>query len=136
MVSQDVVLRDVLWAWDRADGPAIELVDLMARFALDRGFSVVVEGIMHPDRYGAMLTRLVRDHTGPTHAYLWDLTFEETLRRHGTRDLASEFGEPEMREWWYGTARVPGLDERLVGPGVTLEAAVRRVEEDCGWEPG
>ena len=81
-------------------------MDLMTRHSLDAGFSVVVEGILHPDRYAEMLLQLVRDHRGSTRAYFWDLPFEETLRRHETKDKASEFGEAEMREWWYGAARI------------------------------
>ena len=135
VVSQDVVRRQVLWADDVAGGPAVGLIDTIARYALDAGLSVVVEGILHPERYGDMLTRLVRDHRGSTRAYFWDLTFEETLRRHATRERqAAEFGEPEMREWWYGAARVPGLDEQPIGAGATLDETVHRIEVDCGWD--
>lgn len=132
VVSQDVVRRDVLWV-DTDANPAVGLMDLMARFALDRGLSVVVEGILHPDRYGAMLTRLVHDHRGGSRAYFWDLPFAETVRRHGTKAGAPSFGEEEMRSWWYGAALVDGLDEQVVGPGATLEATVERIERDCGW---
>lgn len=58
VVSQDVVRREVLWSDDREGNPAIGLIDLMARYALDEGLSVVVEGILHPERYGDMLRRL------------------------------------------------------------------------------
>lgn len=133
MVSQDVVRREVLWAHDRAGNPAITLMDLMARHALDAGFSVVVEGILHPDRYGDMLRQLVRDHRGLTRAYFWDLPFEETLRRHATKAKAVEFGEAQMREWWYGAALVPELDEEPFGPACSLNETIGRIEADCGW---
>lgn len=133
VVSQDVVRREVLWAHDSAGNPAIELMDLMARYSLDAGFSVVLEGILHPDRYAEMLLRLVRDHRGSTRAYFWDLPFEETLLRHATKDKASEFGEAEMRAWWYGAARIAGLDEESLGPECSLDHTVRRIEADCGW---
>lgn len=133
VISQDVVRREVLWAHDRTGNPAIGLIDLMARYALDEGFSVVVEGILHPDRYGDMLRRLVGDHRGRSLAYFWDVPFDETLRRHSTKTEASEFGEAEMREWWYGAAYVDGLDETLIGVDVTLDDAVARVSTDCGW---
>lgn len=133
VISQDVVRREVLWANDRAGNPAIGLIDLMARYALDQGFSVVVEGILHPDRYGDMLRRLVRDHTGRSLAYFWDVPFEETVRRHATKPKAAEFGEREMRDWWYGAAFVDGLSETTIGIEETLGDAVRRVSADCGW---
>jgi predicted kinase len=133
VISQDVVRREVLWANDRANNPAIGLIDLMARYALDQGFSVVVEGILHPERYGDMLRRLARDHKGRTLAYFWDVPFEETLRRHATKAKAAEFGEAEMRDWWYGTAYVDGLDETSIEAEETLEVAILRVNADCGW---
>ncbi len=80
-----------------------------------------------------VLGQLVRDHHGLTRAYFWDLPFEETLRRHATKDKADEFGEAEMREWWYGAARIAELGEESVGPECTLDQTVRRIEHDCGW---
>ena len=133
VISQDVVRREVLWANDRPDNPAIGLIDLMARYALDQGFSVVVEGILHPDRYGDMLKRLVRDHQGTSLAYFWDIPFEETLRRHATKPKATEFGETEMRDWWYGAAHVDGLSETSIGAEDTLDDALARITTDCGW---
>ncbi len=133
VVSQDVVRREVLWAHDRRGNPAIALMDLMTRYSLDAGFSVVVEGILHPDRYADMLRQLVRDHRGETRTYFWDLPFEETVRRHATKDKADEFGETEMREWWYGAAHIAELDEETFGPECTLDQTIGRIENDCGW---
>lgn len=133
VISQDVVRREVLWANDRADNPAIGLIDLMARYALDQGFSVVVEGILHPDRYSDMLRRLLQDHNGRSLAYFWNVPFEETLRRHATKAKAAEFGETEMRDWWYGAAYIDGLSEATFGVEVTLDDAIARVSADCGW---
>lgn len=136
VVSQDVVRRDVLWAHDVPGNPAIGLIDLMVRHLLDAGTSVVVEGILHPDRYGHMLRSLAVDHAGLTCAYVWDLTFEETLRRHATKPRAAEFGEREMREWWGGLALVEGLDEQRIGPEEQVEDVVTRIREACGWADG
>lgn len=133
VISQDVVRREVLWARDRAGNPAIDLIGLMARYALERGLSVIVEGILHPERYGDMLLDLTRGHRGTTLAYFWDLPFDETLRRHATKSNANEFGENEMRAWWYGTALVDGLDEVRIGAHESLAATLERVRADCGW---
>jgi adenylylsulfate kinase-like enzyme len=133
VISQDVVRREVLWVNDRAGNPAIGLIDLMARYALDQGFSVVVEGILHPNRYGDMLRRLVEDHDGRSFAYFWDVPFEETLRRHATKPKAAEFGEAEMRDWWYGAAYVDGLTEATIEVEETLDDTIRRISADCGW---
>src|SRR5665647_2717057 len=80
IVSQDVVRREILGTRDVADNPSIGLIDLVARYALDRGRHVVVEGILNAPRYGAMLRALVADHRGTSRAYVMDVPFEETLR--------------------------------------------------------
>ncbi|MDD3415912.1 MAG: hypothetical protein PHY47_18225 [Lachnospiraceae bacterium] len=33
-------------------------------------------------------------------AYYFDLSFEETLKRHQTKTNCNDFGEKEMRRWW------------------------------------
>lgn len=93
--------------------------------------AVVSQDVVRRD--AEMLTGLVRDHQGRNRAYFWDLPFEETVRRHQTKGTASEFGEENMREWWYGAARIAGLDEESIGPEWRLDATVRRMEEDCCW---
>ena len=34
------------------------------------------------------------------YAYYFDMSFEETLKRHQTRACRDEFGEKEMKSWW------------------------------------
>ena len=73
-----------------------------------------------------MLMQLVRDHCGISTRYIWDLPFQETVRRHATKPVATEFGEGEMRAWWRGFRPIRGLDERRIGPNHTFEATMTR----------
>lgn len=70
---------------DRPGGANIGLIDLTARYALDNGFHVVVEGILCAARYGTMLHDLVRAHQGVTRCYYLHVPFEETVLRHATK---------------------------------------------------
>jgi hypothetical protein len=135
VVSQDLLRRDVLGGGPASHDPAVGLVDLTVRHALDHGFDVVLEGILGVIRHGEMLRRLRDDHRGLTRCYLYDLTFEETLRRHLTRPQASDFGETEMRAWWSGYQPVPGLDEAVVDANDSLDATVTRIIDDCWPAP-
>ncbi|MFI2207142.1 kinase [Streptomyces sp. NPDC020192] len=58
LVGQDNLRRIVLRERDRPGAANIGLIDLTARYALDAGFHVVVEGILYADRYGDMLAAL------------------------------------------------------------------------------
>ncbi|MCK8433197.1 kinase [Streptomyces sp. D2-8] len=132
LVAQDNLRRVVLRERDRPGAANIGLIDLTARYALDAGYHVVVEGILYADRYGDMLTRLRADHRGPTHAYYLHVPFEETLVRHATKPIANEVGEPRLREWYRELDLLPGGVETVIGADSTLPETVRRIMLDTG----
>src|SRR5699024_5911789 len=90
LIEQDYFRRIVLKERDVPDGANIELISTAVRFALDRGWHVICEGIMHAARYRDMLDRLRCDHVGRTTFYYFDVSWRETLRRHLTRPQAAE----------------------------------------------
>lgn len=134
VVGQDVLRRDVLGTGDDLDGHATALIDLTTRFALHRGFDVVLEGILNADSYSDVLLRLVDDHRGTSRCYLYDLSFDETVRRHATKPVANAFGVDDLRKWWRGCQPVQGLEEARVADSGTLESTVARVLREC-WPP-
>jgi hypothetical protein len=87
IVGQDNLRRQVLRERDVPGGANIGLIDLTARFALNHGFHVIVEGILDAGRYGPMLTALIADHAGRSSAYYLDVPWEET--RAQARDQAA-----------------------------------------------
>jgi hypothetical protein len=131
IVGQDLLRRDVLGTGDDTDGHATGLVELTTRYLLDRGFDVVLEGILNAHWYSDVLRRLVDDHRGTTRCYLYDLSFDETVRRHATKPVADVFGERELRTWWRGCQPVVGLPESRVTDGNSLDETVSRVIADC-----
>ncbi|MFC9111763.1 AAA family ATPase [Streptomyces sp. NPDC057092] len=132
LVAQDNLRRVVLREHDRPGAANIGLIDLTARYALDAGFHVVVEGILHADRYGTLLTRLCADHRGPTHAYYLDVPFDETLARHATKPIADEVHEAQLREWCRPRDLLSGGIETVIGADSTLRETVDRIMCDTG----
>ncbi|NUW39213.1 AAA family ATPase [Nonomuraea rhodomycinica] len=135
LISQDVVRRDILREPDRAGGVNIGLIDVMCRHALDAGHHVVLEGILAASRYGAMLNALRRDHLGTTRFYYFDISLEETLRRHDTRPQRDLFSAEQMRRWYVERDALDGHDI-VVGEDSSLEETVRRVLRDAGLPIG
>lgn len=133
IVGHDQLRREVLDVQERPGTPSVGYIDLSARLALDQMLHVVVEGILHEEIYGDVLRGLIADHRGTTRCYRYDLTFEETLRRHATKVWAAEFGEAEMSSWWRDADPLVGVDEMLIGPTSSLEQSTRRILRDCGW---
>ncbi|MFJ4077726.1 AAA family ATPase [Streptomyces iakyrus] len=132
LVGQDNLRRIVLRERDRPGAANIGLIDLTARYALDAGYHVVVEGILYADHYGEMLTRLRADHRGPTHAYYLHVPFEQTLVRHATKPIAHEVGEVQLRDWYRELDLLPGGVETVVGAESTLRETVGRIMHDTG----
>ena len=108
IVAQDNLRRVILREQDIPGAASIGLIDLTARYALDHGYHVIIEGIMYADRYGPMLTRLRADHAGHTASYYFDIEFSETVKRHATKIKAAEYGKPK---WHAGTAHATSCQE-------------------------
>lgn len=136
IIGQDQLRREILHAREEPGNPTVGYLDLSARYALDHGLDVIVEGILYAHIYGAMLAQLVADHRGTTHCYRYELSFEETARRHGTKPQATEYGPDTMRDWWLDNDPLPDTSEHRLGPEVSLAEAADRILRDCGWFDG
>jgi predicted kinase len=97
------------------------LIPTVARFGLERGYDVIVEGILGRPKYGAMLRELMAEAES-AHAFYLDVAFDETLRRHATKPNAADFGEADMRAWWR-------QDDLLGVPGETVLAGTLTLDE-------
>ncbi len=135
IIGQDNIRRKVLKEKDVPGGTNISMISLMARHALDSGYHVVIEGILAAERYGAMLTGLAADHRGTTRLFYLDVPLVETLRRHGTRPQAAEFGEAEMRSWYLHRDLLPHGVEQIIDEHSTLEDSVQTITRTTRLSP-
>jgi predicted kinase len=119
-VSQDLIRRIILKEKDRPGGVNIGLIDQVARYSLDSGYHVVLDGIFYADRYEQMLTRLAGDHIGLSRFYYLDVSMAETLRRHATRPQAADFGPDDMRSWYRQRDLLAGICESIVPESSSL----------------
>lgn len=133
IIGHVVPRREILHVRDRPDALSVPYIDMSARFALDHGLHVIVEGILHSEIYGAMLARLRSDHRGVTRSYCYELELEETLRRHRTRSLADEVSEETVASWYRSADRAPELDEAVLHADLSAATALERVLADVGW---
>jgi predicted kinase len=132
VVSQDVLRRKVLGVEDGRGNPAVGLIDLVARFALDHGKHVVLEGILRSDIYGPMLQTLAADHLGTTGFFRFDVPFEETVRRHNSRGRV-DFGERELRQWWRDRDILPSCEEQVITADLDPDAIVDLITTAVQW---
>lgn len=123
IVEQDYLRRFVLKEKERVGGDNIALIEQVTEFALARDYHVILEGILSFARYGQMLTRLCA-RCPSSYFYYFDISFEETLRRHSTKPQAHEFGEAEMRAWYQSDDRTGFPGERIIPESSLLPETV------------
>jgi predicted kinase len=128
LVEQDYLRRTLLREHESVRQPiAADLIGLNVRFALERGYHVVLEGILDRDRYGDMIAGLQRDHPGETHLFYLDVSFAETLRRHATRPQAAEFTGDHMRAWYRRRDALALPGERIIPESSTLAETIELI---------
>jgi AAA domain len=132
IIGQDYLRRVVLKDKDRPGAANIGLIDLVTRYALDAGYTTVLEGILSTAHYGDMLARLLGEHIGRSFCYYMDVPFEETVRRHATKPNAHEFGRAEMASWWRDRDLLPGGLEQVLPADLSAEMAAERILSDAG----
>ncbi|KXT77391.1 hypothetical protein STRDD11_02641 [Streptococcus sp. DD11] len=136
LISQDTVRRDMLKEKVEPGNLSIDLAETLARFAYEHDLLVLVEGFYETDIYGQMLEQLKKLFAPHVFAYYYDLSFEETVRRHRTRAKQQEFSPDDMRRWWQERDFL-GWEAAFFRDGDSLEAAFDRIVRDLkGAEKG
>ena len=126
-VSQDLLRRTILKEKDRPGGANIGLIDQVARYSLDHGYHVILDGILSADRYEPMLAGLQRDHAGRSFFYYLDVSLAETLRRHDTRPEAADFSHQDMRSWYRPADLLSSIAEEVIPETSSLQDTTERI---------
>ncbi len=100
IISQDEIRRNMLNVKDGEDTPALPLMKELLIYGSRHSEFVILEGIMNREWYKPLFELAIQLYDTEVYAYYFDLTFEETLKRHLTRPKCQEFGEEAMRRWW------------------------------------
>ena len=100
--------------------------------ALTDGYDVILEGILSVRSYGLVLDRLFSAGVSENFLYSFDISIEETLRRHRTRPTTDRgFTEDNMRDW-YPHAHPWGHElERLISETASLDEIVARITQEA-----
>ncbi|ETT83235.1 MULTISPECIES: kinase [Bacillus] len=100
LVSQDVVRRDMLKVHDTMGNLSHDLLFEITKYGKGKCEFVILEGILNSGRYGDMLKELIHYFDDDAHTYYFDLSLEETIRRHNSREKRHEFGEDLLSKWY------------------------------------
>ena len=135
LISQDVVRREMLKVRDGADTKALPLLKELLRYGREHCEIVILEGILRKDWYLPLFELAGELYGDGIYAYYYDLPFEETLSRHGTRLCREEFGEEAMRRWWVEKDYLGIKGERILHKEKGMEDTVNDIYKEV-WGDG
>ena len=127
LIAQDTVRRDMLKEKVELGNLSIDLTETLARFGYEHDLLVLVEGFYETDIYGEMLERLRGLFSPQIYAYYYDLSFEETVRRHRTRAKQEEFTPIDMKRWWKDRDFLGWEEESFFTDEDSLETAFDKI---------
>ena len=127
LIDQDVVRRNMLFVKDRPNNLSIELIRQIALYGKGRCEVVIVEGILGSLEYGEMLKDVIQAFDNRAAVYYFDLPFEETVKRHETRDKRTLFGEDSLKLWWNPKNFLHVEGEKAIKEQMTEEQIVQMV---------
>lgn len=133
LVEQDYLRRNVLKEKEAERGDNIDLIRQTATYALGKGYITILEGILYSTRYEKMLKEL--SQLAPIkHFYYFDISLEETLRRHKTKPIAHEVSEQDIRSWYKEKDLLGFIKETTVPEYLSLEKIVQKIIKETSLD--
>ncbi|MFG3702751.1 AAA family ATPase [Micromonospora sp. NPDC047620] len=134
LLEQDYLRRTLLREHDSAhiQPVAPTFIAETARTALDLGYHVILEGILHTERYATVLHQLIDGHPGPAAVFYLDVPFDETVRRHLTRAEPIPVTPDEMRRWYTHRDLLNVPAETVIPETSTFEQTVTTILHASG----
>jgi len=130
IVGLDTLRRTILMEKDHLENTdIIGLLEQTATYCLDKGYTVIIEGILSKPKYKEMLMKLVGSANCDSHIYYIDVTLEETIKRHKTKPIADEVTDEQLRSWYQPKNYLDVPDEVVIDESSTLEETVRVIKE-------
>lgn len=130
-ISHDMVRMEILHTWSKEGIEKSEplMIELL-RYGRAHSEITVLEGILPAEPYRRLFEIAKEEFGDNIFAYYYDLSFEETLRRHGTKPNREDFGEEDMRRWWLEKDFLPDIQETILTEEWSLEDAVEKIFRD------
>ena len=128
IVGLDTLRRTILREPDQLENTdIIGLIEQTVTYSLDKGYTVVIEGILSKPKYRSLLIKLMETTSCKSTVFYIDVSIEETIERHKTKPIANEVTDEQLRSWYQlkNYLDVPG--EIIIDKTFTLEDTVRLI---------
>ena len=129
LISQDVIRREMLNVDDGENTKALPLLKELLKYGNEHNEIVILEGILRANWYNSLFELAIELYNQNIYAYYFDMSFEETLKRHQTRACRDGFGEKEMKSWWREKDFAPILNEISITDEKDIQSIVSQIYE-------
>lgn len=131
-ISHDMVRMEILHVWGRQGVErSLPLMTELLRYGRRNSEFTVLEGILPYPEYKPLFDAALEEYGRENiFAYYYDISFEETLRRHQTKPNRGDFGEADMRRWWQEKDYLKNIEETVFKEDISLEGAVEKIYGD------
>lgn len=107
-----------------------KMIKSNALIALADGYDVILEGILSVKSYAKVLDDIFAQHPQENYMFYFDISLEETIRRHSIRKTDEHsFGEEDMREWYPAAHRSNHELEQIIPEEFTLEETINFIKK-------
>ncbi|MGW7797026.1 kinase [Staphylococcus xylosus] len=131
LISQDDVRRQMLNVHDRPGNLAIQLIKEIVDYGINHCEYVILEGILNKYKYGTMLNDFFKKSNVNVHVYYFDLPFQETVRRHYTKQQ-TDFDEIAMSKWFVPEDTLNVQGETYITESMTEDYIINMIFKDIG----
>ena len=134
LISQDVVRREMIFVHDEPNNQSIDLLIDLVKWGRNNCNIVILEGILRSKTYERLFEVISSEFGNNIFAYYFDLPFEETLKRHNTRDKSKEFGEEALSKWWTEKDYLPQIQEKTITQDLAMVYIIDLIKNDLSKE--
>ena len=128
VIGQDTLRRTILMETDSLENTdIIGLLEQTVIYCLDKGYTVIVEGILSKPKYRDTLIKLMESAPCKSSVFYIDVSIEETLRRHKTKPIATEITEEKLQSWYQPKNYLGVPNEIIIDETSTLEETVKLI---------
>ncbi|MBF0813132.1 AAA family ATPase [Staphylococcus sp. KG4-3] len=129
VIGQDEVRRQMLNVRDRPGNLAINLIEEIINYGINHCDYVILEGILNKYKYGTMLNRFFEKSNINVHVYYFNLSFQETVRRHYTKQQ-TDFDETAMSKWFVSKDTLNIQGETYITESMTEDYIINMILKD------
>lgn len=129
IVGLDTLRRSILKEPDQLENTdVIGLIEQTVTYGLEKGYTVIIEGILSKPKYREVLIKLMRSTSCKSSIFYIDVSIEETFERHKTKPIANDVTEEQLRSWYQPKNYLDVPGEIIVGEKSTLEETVDLIQ--------